>query len=91
MVNHLDLERLVSAGALDRKYRELLMRDPLRAAEGYNSERFHLTPEEKAVLCRIHTDDYRAFVNTVANWIFEERMGYGASERDRVQCAQRGV
>ncbi len=73
MINHIDLERLVSAGVVDRQFRELLLRDPLRAAEGYRSERFQLTSEEKAVLLRARTNDYSTFVNEIAHWIDKRR------------------
>jgi sulfite reductase beta subunit-like hemoprotein len=73
MVPYIDLERMVSAGAVDRHYRELVLREPLRAAEGYHSERFRLTPEEKAVISNIHTDDYETLVKTVAHWIRTNR------------------
>lgn len=73
MIKHIDLERLVSAGAVDRRFRELLLTDPLRASEGYLSEPFRLTPEEKAVLAEIHTEDYQAFVVQVADWISRHR------------------
>lgn len=73
MMQYIDLERMLSAGAVDRQYRELVLREPLRAAEGYQSERFRLTPEEKAVIANIHTDDYQTLVKTVAKWIVAQR------------------
>lgn len=83
MISHIDLERVVSAGVIDRQFRELLLRDPLRAAEGYRSERFQLTSEEKAVLLRARTiahgkaspagNDYSTFVNEIARWIDDRR------------------
>jgi len=74
---HIDLERLVSAGALDHKFRELLLHDPIRAADGYYLDRFGLTSEEKAVLSSIHTSDFQTFVETVADWITHKRAGNG--------------
>lgn len=73
MVKHVELERLVSAGAVDKQYRQLLLRDPMRASEGYHADRFRLTPEEKAVIMNIHTDNYQTFVKVVAHWIEQER------------------
>ena len=72
---HIDLERLVSAGALDYKFRELLLRDPIRAADGYYLDRFRLTSEEKAVLSNIRTNDFQTFVRTIADWITHRRTG----------------
>lgn len=73
MVKHIELERLVSAAAVDKQYRQLLLRDPIRASEGYHADRFRLTPEEKAVITNIHTDDYETFVKVVAHWIEQKR------------------
>ena len=70
---HIDLERLISAGAVDKQFRQLLLTNPLRAAEGYNNDRFHLTPEEKAVIANIHTSDYQTLIQVVANWISNKR------------------
>jgi hypothetical protein len=72
-MRHIDLERLVSAAAVDRQFREVLLRDPLRAAEGYHADRFRLTAEEKAVISTIRTNDYQVFVHAVANWIVQQR------------------
>lgn len=73
MLQHIDLERLVSAGAVDWQFREVVLRDPLRAAEGYQSERFLLTAEEKTVIANVRTDDYQTLVRTVAEWISQQR------------------
>jgi hypothetical protein len=73
MLQHIDLERLISAGAVDWQFRELLLRDPLRAAEGYHSDRFHLTAEEKAVIASIDANDYQTLVQVVATWISSKR------------------
>lgn len=73
MLQHIDLERLISAGAVDRQFRELVLREPLRAAEGYQSECFRLTAEEKAVIVNTHADDYPTLVRTVAQWISAQR------------------
>ncbi len=72
-MQHIDLERLISAGAVDRQFRKLLLKDPLRAAEGYQSDRFHLTPEEKSVISNIHTNDYQTLIVCVADWITTSR------------------
>ena len=72
-MKHIDLERLISAGAVDKQFRKLLLTDPLRAAEGYNSDRFHLTAEEKSVIANVHTGDYQTMIQTVAEWIYSER------------------
>jgi len=69
----IDLERLVVAGAVDQQFRTLLLRDPLRAAEGYYAERFNLTPEERVFLASIQTDDFDVFVQKVAQWVAERR------------------
>ncbi len=73
MVKHIELERLVSAAAVDKQYRQLLLTDPMRASEGYHTDRFRLTREEKAVITNIHTDNYETFVKVVAHWIEQER------------------
>lgn len=73
MINHIELERLVSAGAVDRQFRELLLQDPLRAAEGYHSDRFSLTSEERAVLAQAQAYDYKTFVRFIAGWIVHQR------------------
>ena len=72
-MSHTDLERLAVAGLLDLKFRELLLRDPLRASRGYYGERFHLTREERALLASIHTCDFRVFVEAIADWIARRR------------------
>ena len=70
---HIELERLVCAGAVDRQFRELLLKDPLRAANGYYADRFRLTAEEKAMIASIHTNDFQTFVRVVADWISHKR------------------
>jgi hypothetical protein len=70
---HIDLERLVSAGLLDYKFRELLLRDPLRAAEGYYQDRFRLSGEEKTLLTTVPAGDFQTFVNVIAEWITNKR------------------
>ena len=72
-MKHLDLERLVSAGAVDKQFRKLVLTDPLRAAEGYHNDRFQLTSEEKSVIANIRTNDYQTLIQVVANWISGER------------------
>jgi hypothetical protein len=71
---HIELERLVCAGAVDRKFRELLLKDPLQAANGYYADRFRLTAEEKAMIATIHTNDFQTFVAIIAEWISCKRM-----------------
>ncbi len=77
-MKHIELERLVSAAAIDHQFRELLLRDPLRAAESYHSERFFLTTEEKVFLGNIQTSDFNSFVQIVASWIILKRSDNGA-------------
>lgn len=71
-MSQIDLERLVCAGAVDGQFRELLLRDPLRAAEGYHTNRFALTTEERTLLANIQTADFDTFVQTVANSLAEK-------------------
>lgn len=79
-LNHIELERFICAGAVDRQFRELVLRDPIRAAEGYRTERFHFTPEERALLASIHTNDFQIFVETVTHWIAYQRNGFAFPE-----------
>ncbi len=72
-MSQIDLERLICAGAIDKQFGELVLRDPLRAAEGYRGDRFSLTPEEKALIARIHANDYPMLVQAIAAWILERR------------------
>lgn len=72
-MNHIELERLMCAAAVDRQFRELLLREPLRAAEGYYTERFLLTAEEKAFIASIRVNDFGIFVRLVADWIWQSR------------------
>ncbi len=72
-MKHMDLERLISAGAVDKQFRQLLLTDPLRAARGYHNNRFHLTSEEKAVITGARTNDYQALIQVVATWISDKR------------------
>jgi len=73
-MSQIDLERLVSAAAVDKEFRTLLLSDPLRAAEGYRANRFNLTPEEKELIAGIHASDYAALVRAVAGWILASRL-----------------
>ncbi len=75
-MSHIELERLVSAGAVDKQFRELLLSDPLRAADGYYSDRFRLTAEEKAVIANLRTSDFQTFVESIARWISQQRARY---------------
>ncbi len=70
---HIDLERLLCAGAIDTQFRELLLRDPLHAANGYYGDHFRLTAEEKSLIASIHTNDFQVFVEAVAEWISQQR------------------
>jgi hypothetical protein len=70
---HIDLERLVCAGAIDTQFRELLLRDPLLAANGYYGDPFRLTAEEKSLIASIHTNDFQVFVVAVAEWVGQQR------------------
>ena len=83
-MSQLDLERLICAGAIDKEFGELVLSDPLRAANGYQGECFELTSEEKALLARIHANDYQTFIKIIARWIVEKRDGHLLAEEIRV-------
>ena len=69
-----DLDRLVCAGVVDKQFRALLVRDPLRAvAEGFYGEVFHLTEEEWTLIANIHASDFDEFVREIARWILHQR------------------
>ena len=76
---HIDLERLVSAGAVDKQFRELLLKDPVRAADGYYADRFRLTSEEKALIANIRTNDFQTFMEVIAAWVTRKRSRQFAS------------
>jgi hypothetical protein len=83
-MSQIDLERLICAGAIDKQFGELVLRDPLRAAEGYRGERFNLSVEEKALIARILANDYPTLVQAVAAWILGQRFPHLAPGEIRI-------
>ena len=50
----LELNRLVAAAVVNRRFRQLLLTQPAKAIEnGYNGETFSLTPASRQLVCSI--------------------------------------
>lgn len=68
-----EIERLVVAGALDKRLQNLLVQDPSRAIDRYWADRFGLSVEEKAFICSIRATDFADLVSQVAHWVSQRR------------------
>lgn len=57
-----DLNRMLTAAVVSRRFRTLLLTDPQMALHaGYNNESFHLSENERDVILAIHAADLRDF------------------------------
>lgn len=67
---HIELERLVMAGAVDRRFRASLLAVPLQAvSEPYYTDFFDLTAEEREVVACAQKTNFQVFAEAIAEWI----------------------
>lgn len=54
---HPEISRLMAAAVVDRKFRQLLLRDPVRALEkGYRGKSFSFSKSERDLICSVRAD-----------------------------------
>ena len=72
-MKHKSLNQLLCAAVINGRFRETLLRDPLRAlAAGYEGHEFDLTPEERALVVGIRAHGLEDFAAQVHCWISGE-------------------
>jgi hypothetical protein len=69
-MKHTSLNQLLCAAAINRQFREVLLRDPAQAlATGYQGQTFALTPEERQVVTGIQAEQLADFAAQVYGWM----------------------
>jgi len=69
-MKHTSLNQLLCAAAINRQFREVLLRDPAQAlATGYQGQTFALTPEEWQVVTGIRAEQLSDFAAEVYGWM----------------------
>jgi len=69
-MEHTGLHRLISAGIVNRRFRDQLLKNPLEAARmGYLSQGFSLTKREQELLASIEASDFPTFSQHIYAWI----------------------
>jgi hypothetical protein len=69
-MKHTSLNQLLCAAAINRQFREVLLRDPAQAlATGYQGQTFALSPEERQVVTGIQAEHLADFAAQVYGWM----------------------
>ena len=79
-IQYRELERLVVAGAIDRRLQALLIHDPEYALEAYARDGFVLSHEQEVFIKSLAIDDYQGFVDRIAQWIQVQHGEAGAAD-----------
>ncbi len=79
---HTELNRLIGAVAVSKRFRQTLLQNPKQVLEqGYLGYRFDLSPEEVDLVCNTSAEDIREFSLQLWEWMSRNSYGNEPSEK----------